>query len=581
MLTAVLRLLLLPGILLLTISNLFATNIDSLRHAAEVGGDAQAAARLSVVLRMGIGTSVNPTLAYSWAQVAAKSQQAFPVFCLAECLRTGNGTAMDLAAAHALYDKCVPALRSEAAQNDPYVLCAVSMCFAHGLGTGVREDSAQSYLHRAADLWFAPACHEYYKVPLAAARSERDSLVAMAMLRYAADQLYLPAMAELAATLSQVPSTEDLAYLYARRAAALNSADAAYQCGAFCYAGIGTPRDTAQSERWFVQAAAGGLLKAHAELGYRYAKGIGVVANAHSARVHFLKALALQREERRGLRQFIHQQLDTLKCSQAEWDSCVVEACHDLREMLSRSGYPSDCNQQVLSGNLRRLWKVYDPYPIIEKGNSYLGFTRAGKIRSMEFRSDTLMETEEQNWSLSEDLQQLRSIADDKHDSTIAHILLLSPGAWVSQYGSRIVVFERAQDSLFLRLEAFKNLHPAFGEPKLVLRKAEITDKGAVRLHIVASNIPADGITLSLDSIRFVTEVVGQNDRKQTLIMDGPQLIFNNGEFSVVVDVRGQIKRSINENHCQFDIVGAYNIDEAYHQIVLHTPEVNLPQVLK
>ncbi len=565
-------------LLFMASSPVFAWTVDSLRKAAE-GGSMEASAQLSTAYRLGVGTARDPQSAYVWAQKAAVSGLGYALYCQAECLREGLGTPPSPAAANELYKKAVPLMRAELPTQNAEHSYALSMCFANGLALPIREDSAAWYLRKAAESHFAPAEHLYYRIPLYQAQNERDTLEALSFLRSAADQLYEPAMTELAAQLAQRPSTEDLAYLYARRAAAMGSATGAYQCGAFSYAGVGVKRDTLQSEKWFLQAAAAGFPKAHAELGYRYAHAIGMSLDAQKARRFYLQALALQTDDRPGFSSFIHSQLDSLPCSEAEMQQSLQELASSIREILGRSGRPATYTRSALCSHTRRVWKRLNAFAQDTSAEQeFLACARNGRMRRVQMLGDSLMSRYDGTWSLSDDTQQLELNADSLR--VLMKLEVMSPGMLVVREDSRLVLYERVSNSQLQRIPSFKGTN-TFGEMQLVFRKADITDQGAVRLRLQARNVPADGATLSIDSVHIVGSSFGLNDRKQSFNFSGPDFVYEDGELTLVLDLRSELRSTLTEGHCQLEVSAVYAIDEAHRQFTMRTGDINLPRQMK
>ncbi len=564
-----------------TQGELRAWTVDSLRAEAEKG-NANAAARLSAAYHLGLGVGKDPASAYRWAQRAASSNQGFALFSLAECLRCGDGTIPRPSEAHTLYKRAVPLLQEECALYQAESFYALSVCFAHGLALPVREDSAAWYLNRSAAMNYAPALHQYYRTPLIAAQNERDSLVALAFLRGAADQLYEPAMIELAGLLSQRAATQDLAFLYARRAAALGSAQGAYQCGAFRYAAVGVGHDTVQSQKWFEQAARGAYLKAHAELGYRHAHGIGVPLDKDKARLYFLGALALNTDDRPGLSAFIHDRLDSLPCSSQQFDNVLLELQEQLRTILGASGHPASYSAPALSSAARKVWKrVYvctDSSARVDSEDEYLAFARNASMRHVVLLHDSVISREDGSWSLSEDAQLLTLKHENLQQSW--KVLVLSPGLLAVRSETGVKLFERVASAAVQRIPAFRGSQQ-FGEVVLSARKAELTDKGSVRLRLMLRNVPADGVVIAVDSIHLASMSYGQNDRKQSFRIQAPEMIFEDGEVVLTIDVHTELKASIQEGHCQLELSAVYAIDDAYRQCSMRSGDIALPQQLK
>ncbi len=555
-----------------------AWSVDSLREAA-THGNRHAASCYSLCVRTGFGVAPDGHSAFQWATKGMDTTDGFSLYCLAECYRRGCGTGMDLAKALSLSSRAVPRLQQSAARS-PEVLYALSECFAHGMGTAVREDSASALLRQAADSLFAPAASAYFPTVLGAARSERDSIVAIAYLRSAADQLYCPAMAQLAGMYAQRPASEDLAWLYAHRAALLGYANAQYQCGAFCYAAVGTRRDTIQSERWFRQAALGGLLQAHAELGYRYAHGLGMQKNIAAARRYFVQALCLSDDEHEGLANFVHQQLDSLRCSNEEWQATLRDVCTDVQEAEAKQGYPGRYSSPALYGMSRRLWREWSgPGGDATLKTTYLTCSRNGSARTAMIESDSVTQRRVGQWWLSQDGQQLQLRYES--DTVRYKVALLSPGMLVVFDSSQLRCLTRCGESEWNKVHTAFRGSTEFGEMSLRFRRAALSDLGVMSIYVEARDVPADGAVLSLDSVHLPSESFGMNDRKQAFHIDAPEVIVSDGEVLVQYAIRKELKRSVEEGHCQLEFSAAYAIDDAYKQCRLRTPDLSLPQRIK
>lgn len=470
---------------------------DSLRTRANMG-DALAQATLSEALRFGIALPVNEREAFLYAEKSAAQRHPIGIFCVAECLNNGIGTARNRKQALELYKQALPGLYELAAKESAMAQFALGRMYAFASALPVNDDSSR--------IWYTAAAKNGHPVAqlmrggslFSSAQTPDDFSTAMSMLHNSAEKGFAEAQCALGDLLTDNDSTKKEGFLWMRKAAQLEYPKAEYILGAYYYAGIGVERDTVESMKWFIAAADHGYKQALAEIGYRTATGTGLVRNPQDALKWMTACIALCSPSVTDLLSFVGAQRDSLNLSEREKRAAISAALSYVKEQQKRQALAAYQLREYLCADSRKIWKrVYQT----STPQLYMAFARSGDMRQSSVQNDGDYTISEGTWSLSED-GSLLTLSAEKEKTTYA-VVLLAPGMLCLQQSSGegweyLQWYEAVAANQLSRAPGFNSPSNPFALPKIRIKKAEVENDGRVKVTVQIKNLPADGATITI-----------------------------------------------------------------------------------
>ena len=241
-------------------------------HHASMLGDARAQAMLGGRLLWSSKTAQAQTDGIVWLRASAAQNQTYGIYLLAESLRNGRGTEVDLTEAAHWYQK-----GADNGDSD----CQAYLGLAYNRGAGVEQDMARAHnLFSIASLqgnaWATFLLGLTFEC---AWGTERDPKAAFDCFMQAANggesrAAYRVGYAYLTGVLTGLDKPAAVRWL--RKAAALGNADAKTALGLMLLNGDGVEVNATEALKWLRQAAAQDDARALREIGLLYACGDAV-----------------------------------------------------------------------------------------------------------------------------------------------------------------------------------------------------------------------------------------------------------------------------------------------------------------
>ncbi|MBL7998973.1 MAG: sel1 repeat family protein [Candidatus Kapabacteria bacterium] len=561
-------------ILILVISSAYtgvAQTFDDAKRRADQG-DAEYQAIVSEMIRRNEATGSDDAVAYKYAQESSLRKHPLGMFNLAECLNIGIGTVRDTRRARALYAQCLDGLRDMAMRNNARAEYAIAKMYESGNGVNVNEDSSRAYIERAAKHGYAPAQYTYGRRLLSQALSQTDTTIAMAYIETSVEAKYAPAMVAKAFFIGGRDTVKQReAFLLVRNAAALGFPLAEYVTGAYYYSGTGVQRDTVESLKWFLRAAAHKHEVVFGELGYRTLMGAGIPRDTVQSLSWFLVTLALSEESREKLIPFATNYCDILMTDASRSTKAAELAIKFIRQV--QHYYDAAMDMDNLSGNQRKVWqrRMLDTSAV--SGIEYIGFARNGALR-MVVANDTSGSVDG-TWRMTEK-GLLLSI--EGRQETVYKAEIISPGLLVLRdgMGDEYMIFEQCKPSSLSKSGYFGSQKKMWSEPSVRLTKSDVQSDGVITLTFTVDNVPTDGLNIDLFGYSIKDGADEMEKNIEPDFLKGEPWIYENGTYTFTWNAAAQLKQGKDYDKMRVYYNVGYNMDARYRFQTDKTPVLKL-----